>query len=64
MAAIERNVLWPLLADSASSLAPTERLLSRRNGRRMRRAQDREGSPAAVQGMETTLAVSIAYVHE
>jgi hypothetical protein len=31
-------------ADSASSLAPTERLLSRRNGRRIRRAQDREGS--------------------
>jgi len=35
------------MADSASSLAPTERLLSPRNGRRIRRAQDREGSTAA-----------------
>jgi len=46
--ALERNSLrCLLLADSASSLAPTERLLSRRNGRRIRRAQDREGSTAA-----------------
>ena len=38
---------WPEVVDSASSLAPTERLLSRRNGCRTRRAQDREGSTAA-----------------
>jgi hypothetical protein len=43
MSAKERNELWPLMADSASSWVPTERLLSRRNGRRIRRAQDREG---------------------
>jgi len=52
------------MAERAHCGAETERPVSRRNGRRIRRAQDREGSPAAVQGMETTLAVSIAYVHE
>jgi len=45
--AIGCDALRRFVVDSASSLAPTERLLSRRNGCRTRRAQDREGSTAA-----------------
>jgi hypothetical protein len=52
---------WP---KGANSLASPERLLLRRNGRRILRARDQEGLPATVQSMERTLAESIADVHE